>query len=91
MENYLLAENEVVLYEGKARNKETKKKVNILLTNLFVVQIERTKKLFSKEEIFVKANSVTDIKIYNEQPQIKRKREEVKIFFKKEEKCFRGE
>ncbi len=88
MDNYVLAPDEVVLYHGELKSKEgSKAKVEVMLTNLFLAFICKTKKIF-KEEINVEAYPMDTIKVYNENPQIIRKNAKVEIYFKDSEHFF---
>ena len=50
MENYNLGPNEVVLYKGDVKLKDTSGSTELILTNINLVFINKIKKLFSKEE-----------------------------------------
>lgn len=71
MENYALLANESVLYKGEATFGKDRTRSELLLTNINIVVITKTRKLFSKEQVDLKAFSVEDIKVYNDIPQIK--------------------
>lgn len=81
MEDYSLQSNEVVLYEGKATFGNNKTSSELLLTNINIVVITKTKKLFSKEQVDLKHFPVENIKIYNDVPQIKQHDCMVEIYF----------
>lgn len=82
MEHYLLQPNEVLLFEGIAYRKNTKNiKCKVLLTNLFLVYIITSKKLFAKQEVHVDSFPISDIKIYNDIPQIKQTGSIIEIYF----------
>ena len=80
MENYSLQTNEVLLYEANAYYG-----IRVLLTNINLVLVKTTQKMFKKEqvEIFVYPNE--NIKIYNDIPQVKQKDMKVAIFLTTEE------
>lgn len=80
MENYTLQSNESVLYKGGCSLVNKSANVELVLTNLNLVFIKKTKKLFAKEEIEVEIYPVEEIKIYNGLPQIKQKDNIVEIF-----------
>lgn len=83
MENYNLLPDEVVLYkkEGRLINKNekyleslsTNTTTELILTNLHLVFVKKTKKLFAKEQVEVEVYPKEEIKVYNEIPQIKQK------------------
>ena len=86
MNDYCLQADEVQLYtgsvtwcdqNGKPRFKEP---VSFMLTNLNLVFTIRTKKLFSKEEVNVETYPISEIKMYNNVPQIKQNGDMVTIF-----------
>lgn len=80
MESYSLQTNEVLLYRGEAYNG-----IEISLTNLNLIIIKKTPKLFKKAEIETFVYSKDDIKIYNDIPQVKQKESSVEIFLTLEE------
>ncbi len=92
MENFVLQPNESVLYKGEGRfaNRNesllSSQRLEIILTNLNLVFVEKTKKVFSKEQVAVEAHPVEEIKIYNGVPQIKQKNTMAEIYFTNEEK-----
>lgn len=88
MEYYSLQSNEVVLYQGQAQYKKKPKAIHadIILTNLYLVFVCKTKKLFAKEQIEVETHSVDTIKIYNDEPQIRQKGMIVEIYLTSGEK-----
>lgn len=88
MENYKLGEDEVPLYQGNVSLCNVKGTTELILTNLNVVFITKRRKLFSQDEVSVISHSVSDIKIYQEMPQIRPKGSDVEIFFKTEEVKF---
>lgn len=90
MENYILQENETILFRGSAillpNGKSSKKEEeqDVLLTNLNIVFISKIKKLFrtvSEVSVF----SVSDVKIYDESIQIIRRKSIVDIYLKSRE------
>ena len=75
MDNYILQGNEVLLYEEDICNG-----VKVLLTNINLVLIKKTKKMFAKEQVETIIYPKEEIKIYNEVPQVKQKDSKVDIF-----------
>lgn len=75
MKNYSLKPNESVLYQCNACDN-----VEVILTNLNLVLIKTTKKLFQKNQIAVDVYPKENIKIYNGVPQIKQKDCSVEIY-----------
>lgn len=72
MEEYVLASNEIVLYEGECFYlSDLKTKCKIILTNLNVVLESLKRKLFKTEIEEIKTYKVTNVKIYLNEPQIK--------------------
>ena len=72
MEEYVLASNEIVLYEGECFYlSDLKTKCKIILTNLNIVLESLKRKLFKTEIEEIKTYNVTDVKIYLNEPQIK--------------------
>lgn len=98
MENFSLHPDESVLYKGEGRllNKNEKSlaslsattNTEVLLTNQNLVFIRKTKKLFAKEQAEVETYPISDIKIYNETPQLKQNGSCVEIYFICGEKVF---
>ena len=80
MENYSLQANEVLLYKGEAYNG-----IEILLTNLNLIVIKKTQRIFKKAEVETFVYSKDDIKVYNNVPQVKQKEASVEIFLTLEE------
>ena len=68
MKFYQLQPNETVIYQCNACGG-----TEVVLTNLNLVLLKRTKKLLSQDEITVDVYQKDDIKIYNSIPQIKQK------------------
>ena len=85
MKHYNLQANESVLYQGEVSIEKRNGNVELILTNLNLVFIISTKKLFSKEQVEVEVYPVGDIKIYNDTPQIKQKGSRVEIFLSSNE------
>ncbi len=91
MENYSLQSNEVVLYKGNASIDERKPNTEgfltnitnreVMLTNINIVLILKTKKMFAKEEVDIQIFPVADIKIFNDIPQLKQSDYKVEIYF----------
>lgn len=87
MENYKLQANETVLFKGEVQliSGKRKSKVELLLTNLNFVFIEKTKKFLSTM-IDVATYDVKDVKLYDEKYQIIRKKNQVDIYLLTAEK-----
>ncbi len=75
MKFYQLQPNETVIYQCNACGG-----TEVVLTNLNLVLLKRTKKLLSQDEITVDVYQKDDIKIYNSIPQIKQKNSSVEIY-----------
>ena len=90
MENYILQENETILFRGTAvlmpngKAPKDPEESDVLLTNLNIVFISKIKKLF-KTVSEVAAYSVNDVKIYDEAVQIIRRKNIVDIYLKQGE------
>lgn len=90
MENYILQENETIIFRGTAvlmpNGKAPKKQEehDVILTNLNIVFINQIKKLF-KTVCQVHTYSVKDVKIYDETIQIMRRKSVVDIYLKQGE------
>ena len=82
MENYALQPNESVLYSDNVCYNPGNVSAELILTNLNLVLITTTKKLFAKEQVQVKIYPVSEIKIYNDIPQIKQKDHWVEVFLR---------
>lgn len=74
MQDYKLLADEVLLFNSSSDQRE------LLLTNLNLVFITRVKKLFAKEQVCVETVPTKNIKIYNDDPQIKQNDCQVEIF-----------
>lgn len=88
MSNYLLSENEVILYKGKGNVGTeifTDASSDIILTNLYLVEIIKTKKLFKKEETRIESYPISKIKLYEGLPHIRQEDKAVIIYFSNEE------
>lgn len=79
MEGYKLQSDEVALFEGSVKLKGSSSSNVILLTNLNIVVETINKKIFKKAESSLLVYHVTDIKVYNNQPQIKQKSYDVSV------------
>ncbi len=79
MLNFELQSNEVTLFEGDVSVKENKDNSVIMITNLNMVIETTKKKMFKKPEISLQVYPITDIKLYNGQPQIKQKSCDVSV------------
>ena len=90
MEDYILKENETILFRGSARlipdanNLNAGNECHVLLTNLNFVFISTFKRLFRTVNE-VEAYSVSDVKIYDEAIQIIRRKSVVDIYLKQRE------
>ena len=92
MERYRLQSDETVLYEGNVHKIEKYEKksimasfnttsiVELLLTNKNIVLTTRMKKMFSKEQLNIEIYPLSDIKIYEEMPQIKLNKLDAEIY-----------
>lgn len=80
MEDYALQPTEVVLFRGRAALGGAGLYSEVLLTNINLVQVTRTKKMFSKEQVNINVFPVESVKIYNSIPQIKQTSSKVDIF-----------
>lgn len=76
MEHYTLQADEVVLYQSTCNNTS-----EIILTNLNLILITKTKQLFASEKIETQSAPISTIKIYNNLPHIKQLGETVEIYF----------
>lgn len=98
MDNFTLEANETILYrrEGRLVNKNenlvgvltTNTQNELILTNLQLIFIKKTKKLFSSEEVEVEMYPIEEIKFYNNIPQIIQNNTCVDIYLLNEEKTF---
>lgn len=80
MEDYSLQSNEAVLYKGEATFGSNRTRSELLLTNINIVVITKTKKLFSKEQVDLELFPVEEIKVYNDIPQIKQTDCKVEVY-----------
>lgn len=78
MGNYELQADEVILYEGIATSKEYKGFLQLTLTSGKMI-FEKEKGIFKKERELVDTISLENIKIYNNEAQIKQKGTDVTI------------
>lgn len=74
---YKLESDEVALFESDVSLKENKGKNVILITNHNIVIETTKKKMFKKPEFSLQVYPTSDIKLYNDQPQIKQKSNDV--------------
>lgn len=82
MNDYNLKSDEVLLYSGNAYLiGDNNGRIEILLTNLNLVLISKTKKLFAKKETKISTYPMQDIKFFNDKPQIKNKDKHVELYF----------
>ena len=82
MEHFSLQPNESILYKGDGLFYESKKtySCDLFLTNLNLVIVRKIAKLFAKNQTDVYSYPVSEIKIYNETPQIKQSGTAVEIY-----------
>lgn len=83
MENYILQENEVVLFKSESVNSTAvpKGSAQLILTNLYLVYIFKIKLGFRKYETNVEKIQMDTIKIYNDKPQVKQHSNVVELYF----------
>lgn len=84
MENYTLQLNETVLYEDSVYESEVGRS-HLILTNLNIVLIitkRISRGLFKKdlEEVYVKTYPISEVKVYNDLPQVKQKMKDVTLY-----------
>lgn len=80
MKNYSLLPEETVLFQSKVQLGKKKDNIEFILTNLYLVFIKTTKKLFSNDSLEVSTIPVKEIKFYNGEPQIKHKDVQIDIY-----------
>lgn len=78
MDNYVLQADEVILYEGDVTCNIAKGNLQLVLSSQRVI-LEKEKGLFKKECELICDMTFDKIKIYNDEPQIKQKGNEVTI------------
>lgn len=88
MNSYKLQSDEVILFEGGVSLKESKGSSKLLLTNLNIVVETTIKKIFKEDETSLLIYPITDIKVYNNQPQVKQKICDVTVFLENNELLF---
>lgn len=88
MDSYKLQADEVVLFEGAVSLKGSEGSNMLLLTNFNIVVETTMKKMFKKAETSLLIYPIADIKIYNEQPQVKQKSCAVSVFLENDELIF---
>lgn len=88
MENYDLQEDEVVLYKGKVLLKNSKGSSELILTNYNFVIIAKIKKLFSSEQVMVEVYPVSEVKYYQDIPQVLKKGNLVELYLLHDETEF---
>ena len=88
MKNYNLLENETILYRGSVtvmpdgkENDHDAPRSELLLTNLNIV-VSSQKKKFLKTATETEVYSIEDVKVYEEEIQIKRKKTAVDVYLK---------
>lgn len=88
MKDYELNADEVVLYKGDVSYEEREGNTYLYLTNRNLVLVTKLKKLFSEEKTSLDVFPVSEIKIYEEKPQIKIEKNKVEIYFTNTEVTF---
>lgn len=88
MKDYELKVDEVVLYKGDVSYEEREGDTYLYLTNRNLVLVTKLKKFFSEEKTSVDVFPVSEIKIYEEKPQIKVEKNKVEIYFTNTELTF---
>lgn len=82
LKEYHLKADEANLFEAEVLVEGKQKDSELLLTNLNLVLVTRTKKLFSKEEMTTDIYPMNELKMYEGKPQIKQKGgKKVQLFF----------
>jgi hypothetical protein len=85
MKNFSLGSNEALLFEGSVVRKNTTNskaiRVSLYLTNLNLIFEIIHRKLFAKSEVEIEYIPISQIKVYNDIPQIKTSGYEVTVFF----------
>ncbi|MBR4407733.1 MAG: hypothetical protein IKT27_05415 [Clostridia bacterium] len=82
MENYKLKENEVVLYKGDIKLAKNNEEARLILTNLNLVFVPNSNE--GATEVY----PVEEIKVYENQPQVKTRGNIVEIYLTSTEKEF---
>ncbi len=80
MTNYTLQSNETVLYQGNVSLEKRNGSAELILTNLNLVFVITIHKFFAKSQVEVETYPVSEIKFYNDAPQIKQKNSRVEVF-----------
>ncbi|MCD7732304.1 MAG: hypothetical protein LUH56_02540 [Oscillospiraceae bacterium] len=78
MENYQLAIDEVILYDGETTSSNYKGRLKVTLTSQRII-IEKENMFTKKATELLDEIPISTIKVYNEAPQVKRKGHEVDI------------
>lgn len=82
MEHYALGTDEVVLYKNNVRHaNDGNKSCELILTNINLVLIKKEKIRFGKSQFNVYGFPMSDIKIYEDMPQIKHHKDSVELYF----------
>lgn len=81
MIEYAMKEDEVVLYKGQAKVDDSQHFSDILLTNVNLVITTRIKKIFAKDEVYTQVFPLSELKVYQNTPQLKQKGNKVELFF----------
>ncbi len=78
MASFDLLPDEVVLYEGVVTSNVHKGSILLTLTSLKLI-VEREKGIFKKERELIDVYALEDVKVYNDNAQIKQKGSDVEI------------
>lgn len=83
MDNYVLQDNEVILFkeENATCSLIPKGRTAVILTNLYLVYIFKTKIGFRKYETNIEKTPMDSLKLYNDKPQVKQHIDEVELYF----------
>lgn len=88
MEHYKLQPDEVMLFEDHIFISGSKASNHLILTNFNLVVISTIKKMFKSDDVTVTSYPVTDIKIFNDAPQVKQSKDVVTVFLSSGELVF---
>ena len=94
MENYILKQDESMIYKGQVSFQDTSKpkqintyNTELRLTSKNIIFITRTKKFLSKEIEDTEIYAIDTLKIYKDEAQVIRKNDIVNMYFLEHEKC----
>lgn len=82
MENYVLGEDEVVLYQGNVLFSKNKQKTQFIFTNLNFVFIHTTEGCDSSEVVTTDKYPIDDVKMYEGAPQVIPQKTTLTVYFK---------